>query len=175
MRRSPLSPDYEGPSSQPAMFQTSMTVALISLVLGMARSVDTNARETFAYDSETGELAWVRKLDGPSVFGPLAGESAEVPPLRLLHTAGCDCGRSCGGGIGRCDRLAADRCALRPIGTNSSFASCTAQSCRGNCNVRRSRGRSDAYRRGFGTWRIGKLLLGAFRPRGYVPQARQDS
>jgi RNA polymerase sigma-70 factor (ECF subfamily) len=41
-----------------------------------------------------------------------------------LHTAGCDCGRSCGGGIGRCDRLAADCCALRPIGTNSAFAGC---------------------------------------------------
>src|SRR5271169_4633350 len=29
----------------------------------------------------------------------VAGESPEVPPLQLLHTAGCDCGRSCGGGI----------------------------------------------------------------------------
>jgi RNA polymerase sigma-70 factor (ECF subfamily) len=38
-----------------------------------------------------------------------------------------------------------------------------------------SRGRSDAYRRGLGTWRIGKLLPGAFSPRGYVPQARQES
>ena len=42
----------------------------------------------------------------------IAGEGPEVPPFRLLHTAGCDCGRSCGGGIGRCDRLAADCCAL---------------------------------------------------------------
>jgi len=50
----------------------------------------------------------------------IAGESpgvpaevwAEVPPLRCLHTAGCDCGRSCGGGIGRCDRLATDCFAL---------------------------------------------------------------
>ena len=32
-----------------------------------------------------------------------------------------------------------------------------------------------AYRRGVGTWRIGKLLPGAFSPCGYVPQARQDS
>ncbi len=92
-----------------------------------------------------------------------------------LHTAGCDCGRSCGGGIGRCDRLAADCCALRPIGTNSAFASCTAESCRGHCHARWSRGRSGAYRRGVGTWRIGKLLPGAFSPCGYVPQARQDS
>ena len=90
-------------------------------------------------------------------------------------TAGCDCGRSCGGGIGRCDRLAADCCALQPIGTNSAFASCTAKSCRGHCNARWSRGRSDAYRRGVGTWRIGKLLPGAFSPCRYVPQARQDS
>src|SRR6202035_515736 len=76
----------------------------------------------------------------------IAGESpeapTEVPPLRPLYTAGCDCGRSCGGGIGRSDRLAADCCALQPIGTNSALASCTAESCRGNCNVRRSRGRS---------------------------------
>jgi RNA polymerase sigma-70 factor (ECF subfamily) len=59
-----------------------------------------------------------------------AGESpevrAEVPPLRRLHAASCDCGRSCGGGIGRCHRLAADCCALRPIATNSAFAGCTA-------------------------------------------------
>ncbi len=33
----------------------------------------------------------------------IAGESAAVAPLRLLHPAGCDCGRSCGGGIGCCD------------------------------------------------------------------------
>jgi hypothetical protein len=75
----------------------------------------------------------------------------------------------------RCDRLAADCCALRPIATNSAFASATAQSCRGNCNVRWSRGRSGAYRRGVGTWRIGKLLPRAFRPCRYVPQAGQDS
>src|SRR5713226_3046812 len=44
---------------------------------------------------------------------------------------GCDCSRSCGGGIGRCNRLASDRGALRSIATNSPFASCTAKSCRG--------------------------------------------
>ena len=104
----------------------------------------------------------------------LLRESPELPPLRLLHAAGCDCGRSCGGGIGRCDRLAADCCDLRPIGANSAFAGCTAQSCRGHCHARWSRGRSGAYRRGVGTWRIGKLLPGAFSPRRYVPQARQD-
>src|SRR5208282_5642006 len=104
----------------------------------------------------------------------IAGESPEVPPLRLLHAAGCDCGRSCGGGFGPCDRLAADCCALRPIGTNSAVASCTAKSCRGNCNARWSRDRSGAYRRGLGTWRIGKLLPGAFSPCRYVPQAGQD-
>ncbi len=32
-----------------------------------------------------------------------------------------------------------------------------------------------AYRRGVRTWRIGKLLPGAFSPCRYVPQARQDS
>src|SRR6266550_133769 len=37
-------------------------------------------------------------------------------------------------------------------------------------NVRWSRGRSSAYRRGAGTWRVGKLLPGAFSPCGYVPQ-----
>ena len=74
----------------------------------------------------------------------------------------------------RCDRLAADCCALRPIATNSAFAGCTAKSCRGNCNARWSRGRSDAYRRVVGTWRIGKLLPGAFSPCRYVPQAWQD-
>src|SRR5437762_4004597 len=49
-----------------------------------------------------------------------------------------------------------------------------AQSCRGNCNVRWARGRSDAYRRAVGTWRIGKLLPGALSPCRYVPQAWQD-
>ncbi len=101
--------------------------------------------------------------------------SGEVPPLRLLHVAGCDCSRSRGSGIGRRDRLAADCCALRPIATNSAFASGATKSCRGHCHARRSRGRSGAYRRGVGAWRIGKLLPGAFRPCRYVPQARQDS
>ena len=44
-----------------------------------------------------------------------------------------------------------------------------------HCHARWSRGRSDAYRRGVGTWRIGKLLPGAFGPCRYVPQARQNS
>ena len=48
------------------------------------------------------------------------------------------------------------------------------QSRRGHCHARWSRGRSEAYRRGVGTWRIGKLLPGAFSPRRSVPQARQD-
>ena len=144
-----------------------------------------------ARTSPTGELIllenqdrslWNREqiAEGVALLEKALEVSAEVPPLRLLHTAGCDCGRSCRGGIGRCDRLAADCCALRPIGTNSAFASCTAQSCRGHCHARWSRGRSGAYRRGVGgffwkTRRIGKLLPGAFRPCRYVPQARQDS
>jgi outer membrane protein assembly factor BamB len=33
--------------------------------------VGTNANRAVAYYAHTGELAWVRKLDGPSVFGPL--------------------------------------------------------------------------------------------------------
>jgi RNA polymerase sigma-70 factor (ECF subfamily) len=66
-----------------------------------------------ARTSPTGELIllenqdrslWNRRADRGG--SGIAGESPEVPPLRLLHTAGCDCGRSCGGGIGRCDRLA---------------------------------------------------------------------
>ena len=104
----------------------------------------------------------------------VAGESPEVRPLRLLHTAGCDCGRSCTGRIGRCDRLAADCRAIRPIATDSAFASGTAEPCRSYCHVRWSRGRSGADRRSVGTWRIRKLLPGAFGPRGYVSQARQD-
>ena len=104
----------------------------------------------------------------------LGGESPGFPPLRPLHTAGCDCGRSCGSGIDRCDRLAADCCALQPIGTNSPFAGRISKSRRGHCHVRWSSGRSEAYRRGVGTWRIGKLLPGAFSPRRVVPQARQD-
>ena len=104
----------------------------------------------------------------------IVGESPEFPRLRLLHTAGGDCGRSCGGEIGGGDRLGADCCAVRPIGANSAFASCTAQSCRGHCHARWSRGRSDADRCGAGTGRIGELLSGAFRPCRYVPQAGQD-
>src|ERR1017187_4038849 len=73
------------------------------------------------------------------------------------------------------NRLAEDCCALRPFDTNSAFARCTAESCRGNCHARWSRGRPDADRCGVGTWRIGKLLPGAFSPCGDVPQARQDS
>ena len=34
---------------------------------------------------------------------------------------------------------------LQPVGTNSAFAGCTTKSCRGDCNARWSRGRSDAY------------------------------
>jgi hypothetical protein len=33
--------------------------------------VGTNARMTAAYDTKTGKREWIRKLDGPSVFGPL--------------------------------------------------------------------------------------------------------
>jgi RNA polymerase sigma-70 factor, ECF subfamily len=88
-----------------------------------------------------------------------------------LH--GCDCSRSCGSGIGRCDRLAANCCALRPVGANSAFAGCPSQPCRGSCHARWSRGRSDAYRRGAGTWRISELLPGAFGARGFVPPAGQ--
>jgi RNA polymerase sigma-70 factor (ECF subfamily) len=78
-------------------------------------------------------LLWNREPDrGGSGIG---GESPELPPLRPLHTAGCDCSRSCGGGIDRCDRLAADCCALQPIGTNSAFASCASKSRRGNCHA----------------------------------------
>src|SRR6516162_9093684 len=49
-----------------------------------------------------------------------------------------------------CDRLAADCCALQPVGANSAFAGCPSQPCRGNCHARWSRGRSGAYRRGAG-------------------------
>src|SRR5579875_444591 len=52
----------------------------------------------------------------------------------------------------------------RPIGANSALAGCASQSCRGDCHARWSRGRPGADRRGAGTWRIGKLLPGAFRP-----------
>ena len=72
------------------------------------------------------------------------------------------------------DRLAADRCAVRPVGTNSAFAGVLSKSLRGHCHARWSGGRSSAYRRGVGTGRIGELLPGACSPRGYVPQAGQD-
>ena len=85
-----------------------------------------------ARTSPTGELIllenqdrslWNREQIAEGVA--LVEKALKLPPLRRLHTAGCDCGRSCGGGIGRCDRLAADCCALRPVGTNSAFAGCT--------------------------------------------------
>jgi hypothetical protein len=117
--------------------------------------------------------SWLERFLEVLVHTPgLLGGSPSL--LRPLHTAGCDCGRSCGGGIYRCDRLAADCCALQPIGTNSAFAGRISKSRRGHCHVRWSRGRAEAYRRGIGTWRIGKLLPGAFSPRRVVPQARQD-
>src|SRR5262249_34059298 len=99
----------------------------------------------------------------------IGGESPEVASLRPLHATGSDGGRSCGGGIDRYDRLAADRCALQPIGANSAFAGRISKSRRGHCHVRWSRGRSEAYRRAVGTWRIGELLPGAFSPRRIVP------
>src|SRR5258708_37202531 len=42
---------------------------------------------------EPGSLALEPRADRGG--SGIAGESTEVPPLRLLHTAGCDCGRSC--------------------------------------------------------------------------------
>src|SRR5262249_30694773 len=76
-----------------------------------------------ARSSPAGELIWLENQDR-SLWNreqiaegvALVGESLEIPPLRCLHAAGCDCSRSCGGGIGRCDRLAADCCTLRPVG-----------------------------------------------------------
>jgi hypothetical protein len=41
------------------------------LVLGGLVIVGTNANRAVAYDVQTGELAWICKLDGPSGFGPL--------------------------------------------------------------------------------------------------------
>jgi hypothetical protein len=41
------------------------------LVLDGLVIVGTNAKRTVAYDVQTGELAWICKLDGPSGFGPL--------------------------------------------------------------------------------------------------------
>jgi hypothetical protein len=90
-------------------------------------------RANFA--GEPGSLALEPRADrGGNGIG---GESPEVPPLRLLHTAVCDCGLHAEAESARCDRLAANCCALQPIGTNSAFASCTAKSCRGNYNWRR--------------------------------------
>jgi RNA polymerase sigma-70 factor (ECF subfamily) len=94
-----------------------------------------------ARTSPTGELILLENQDRSLwnreqiAESRIAGESPEVPSLRCLHTAGCDRGSSCGGGIGRCDRLAPDCCAVRPIATNSPFAGCSAKSCRGNCHV----------------------------------------
>ena len=102
--------------------------------------------------SPTGELILLGK-SRPLALEPgadrggsgIGAESPELPPLRRLHTAGRDCGRSCGGGIKRFDRLAEDCCALQPIGANSLFASSVSKSCRGNCHARWSRGRPEAY------------------------------
>ena len=61
-----------------------------------------------ARTSATGELIllenqdrslWNREQIAEGVA--LLEKTLEVAPLRLLHTAGCDCDRSCGGGIGR--------------------------------------------------------------------------
>ncbi|HXY48897.1 MAG TPA: DUF6596 domain-containing protein [Terriglobales bacterium] len=150
-------------------------------VIGLLALMQLQESRRAARTSAAGELIllenqdralWNREQIAEGVA--LLEESPEVPPLRCLHTAGCDCGRSCAGGIGRCDRLAADCCALQPVGANAAFAGCSSQPCRGNCHARWSRGRSGAYRGGVGAWRIGELLPGAFRPCRYVPQARQD-
>jgi RNA polymerase sigma-70 factor, ECF subfamily len=106
-------------------------IGLLSLMLLQESRRAARRRADFA--GEPGSLALEPRADrGGSGIG---GESPEVPPLRLVRTAGCDCGRSCGGGIGRCDRLAADCCALQPIGTNSAFASGTSKSRRGHCHA----------------------------------------
>ena len=75
----------------------------------------------------------------------LLEKAMKYRPIRPLHTAGRHCGRTCAGGIGRGDRLGTDRCAVRPIGTNSAFAGSTTQSRRGHCDARWSRGRSGPY------------------------------
>jgi outer membrane protein assembly factor BamB len=41
------------------------------LIFGGLVIVGTNANRAVAYEAQTGKLAWVRKLDGGSVFGPL--------------------------------------------------------------------------------------------------------
>ena len=57
---------------------------------------------------------------------------------------------------------------------DSANACRVSKSRRGHFHVRWSGGRSEAYRRSVGTWRIGKLLPRGFSPRRVVPQARQD-
>ena len=100
-------------------------------------------------------------------------KAVEVPPFGAYTLQAAIAAVACGGGIGRGDRLGADCGALRPIGASSAYAGGATQSCRGHCHAGWSRGRSDAYRRGAGAWRIGQLLPGAFGPCRYVPQARQ--
>ncbi len=121
-------------------------------VIGLLSLMLLQASRHAARKSPTGELILLENQDrslwnqrADRAGSGIAGKSAEVPPIRRLHAAGCDCGRSCGGGVGRGDRLAADCGALRPIGRNSTFASCRAKSCRGHCNARWSRGRTEAY------------------------------
>jgi RNA polymerase sigma-70 factor (ECF subfamily) len=98
----------------------------------------------------------------------------EFPPLRALHTTGCDCGRSRRGGDSRCNRLATDCRALQPLGADSAFAGCISQSRRGDCRMRWSRGRPDADRCIVGAWRISELPPGAFSPCRVVPSAGQN-
>src|SRR5580700_8216171 len=62
-----------------------------------------------ARTSPTGELILLENQDRSlwnreQIAEGIGGESPEVRTLRCLHTAGCDFGRSCGGGTGRCDR-----------------------------------------------------------------------
>jgi RNA polymerase sigma-70 factor (ECF subfamily) len=56
-----------------------------------------------ARTSSAGELILLENQDRSlwnreqTAEGGIGGESPEIPLLRLLHAAGCDCGRSCGG------------------------------------------------------------------------------
>jgi hypothetical protein len=59
---------------------------------------------------KSGSFALEPRADRRGI-GP-GGDGLEIPPVRALHAAGCDCGRSWGGGIGRGYGLAANRCAL---------------------------------------------------------------
>ena len=75
--------------------------ACVDVAAGIASRCEKIAERRADFAGEPGSLAVESGADRGG--SGIAGARAEVAPLRLLHAAGGDCGRSCGGGIGRGD------------------------------------------------------------------------